>query len=98
MQDRSPPVRQNPLATHGRTIHWGQFRKPAVATAMSAFPPLAAELRTSLEVRFVPTPEVAGLFNHLIGAKQNRLGNGETGSLRGLQIDNQFEFGCLLHR
>jgi hypothetical protein len=22
MQDRSPPVRRNPLATHGRTIHW----------------------------------------------------------------------------
>ena len=22
MQDRSPPARQNPLATHGRTIHW----------------------------------------------------------------------------
>src|SRR5208283_2980433 len=22
MQDRSPPARLNPLATHGRTIHW----------------------------------------------------------------------------
>jgi uncharacterized membrane protein (DUF4010 family) len=22
MQDRLPPARQNPLATHGRTIHW----------------------------------------------------------------------------
>ena len=22
MQDRSPPARRNPLATHGRTIHW----------------------------------------------------------------------------
>src|SRR5882757_8973321 len=24
MQDRLPPARQNPLATHGRTIHLGQ--------------------------------------------------------------------------
>src|SRR5450759_4269831 len=26
MQDRSPPARQNPLATHGRTIHLGHSR------------------------------------------------------------------------
>src|SRR5271169_4340836 len=26
MQDRSPPARQNPLATHGRTIHSGHSR------------------------------------------------------------------------
>jgi len=25
MQDRSPPARQNLLATHGRTIHWVTF-------------------------------------------------------------------------
>jgi hypothetical protein len=36
----------------------GQFQKSARANAMSAFPPIAAELRTSLEVRFVPTTEV----------------------------------------
>ena len=28
MQDRSPPTRRNPLATHGRTIHLGQSRRP----------------------------------------------------------------------
>jgi len=33
----------------------GQIRKSAVATAMSAFPPIATKLRTSREVRFVPT-------------------------------------------
>jgi CheY-like chemotaxis protein len=32
----------------------GQFRKSALATAMSAFPPLATRQRTSMEVRFVP--------------------------------------------
>lgn len=39
----------------------GQFRKSDCATAMSAFPPLATELRTSLEVRFVLETEQAGL-------------------------------------
>src|SRR6266404_6974566 len=36
----------------------GQTRKLALVTAMSAFPPLATELRTLLEVRFVPKTEV----------------------------------------
>jgi hypothetical protein len=33
MQDRSPPTRQNPLATHGRTIHRVTFR-PWTASCM----------------------------------------------------------------
>jgi hypothetical protein len=33
----------------------GQIPKSALATAMSAFPPIATKLRTSQEVRFVPT-------------------------------------------
>jgi hypothetical protein len=32
----------------------GQFRKSDCVSAMSALPPLATELLTSLEVRFVP--------------------------------------------
>ena len=38
MQDRSPPARQNPLATHGRTIHAGQNRKSRPCGGMSALP------------------------------------------------------------
>ena len=52
MQDRSPPSRRNPLATHGRLPKWG-------VRATSAFPPVATELRTSLVVRFVPFSELA---------------------------------------
>jgi hypothetical protein len=45
------------------------FRKSALVTAMSAFLPLANTERTSLEVRFVPEPEVAEFsFDHLVGA------------------------------
>jgi hypothetical protein len=37
---------------------------------MSAFPPIATELRTSLLVRFVPTAEVIRiLFDHAICAQ-----------------------------
>ena len=36
----------------------GHFRKSALVSAMSAFPPLATKLRTSLEVRFVPDPDM----------------------------------------
>ena len=35
----------------------GQTRKSALATAMSAFLPIATKLRTSREVRFVPGPD-----------------------------------------
>ena len=36
MQDRSPPTRRNPLATHGRTIHAGQTQKSECTTGKSA--------------------------------------------------------------
>ena len=62
MQDRLSPAQQNPLATHGRTIHAGQTRKSALVTAMSAFTPIATKLRTSREVRFVPKPEIVTTF------------------------------------
>ena len=40
----------------------GQTRKSALANAMSAFPPIATELRTSLEVRFVSKGNIARLL------------------------------------
>jgi len=50
----------------------GQTRKSAFATAMSAVAPIATELRTSREVRFVPEADMAmGLFDHLVGASKN---------------------------
>ena len=38
MQDRSPPARQNPLATHGRTVHLGQTGKNSVRAAFQLCP------------------------------------------------------------
>jgi hypothetical protein len=54
----------------------GQTRKSALIAAMSAFPPIATKLRTSREVRFVPSPEVARL-DHLVGATEQRERDGE---------------------
>src|SRR6516165_7075190 len=44
MQDRPPPARRNPLATHGRTIHPGQSRRSRHVRDMSALPPTAVDL------------------------------------------------------
>src|SRR5258708_507386 len=54
MQDRSPPARRNPLATHGRTIHPGQTRKCARSRDMSVRPSGADIVRLHAQVRFVP--------------------------------------------
>ena len=37
MQDRSPPARRNPLATHGRTIHWVIFDQVRRGLPIGAF-------------------------------------------------------------
>jgi len=43
-----------------RMSEMGQTRKSALVAAMSAFPPIATKLRTSREVRFVPTTDISG--------------------------------------
>src|ERR1035441_5267785 len=40
----------------------------------------------------------AASFDHLIGAQQDRFGNGDADCLRGLEVDYQLEFCWLLHR
>jgi hypothetical protein len=48
----------------------GQLQKSARADAMSGLPPLATELRTSLEVRFVPIPELSRRAGSIPGAQR----------------------------
>jgi hypothetical protein len=45
--------------------------------------------------RFVPNPEVAASFNHLVGCGEQRRRNGETKCLGGLEINDQLEFRWL---
>src|SRR5450631_3832309 len=50
-------------------------------------------------VRFVPISEVSELlFNHLVGASDERRRNGEAKRFRRLEIDDQLIFGWRLYR
>jgi hypothetical protein len=39
-----------------------------------------------------------GLFDHFVGAREQRSRDGETQRPRGLEVDDKFELGRLLHR
>jgi len=41
---------------------------------------------------------VGGLFDHLVGDRQNPRGNGQAERLGSLQVEDEFEFGRLLDR
>src|SRR5258705_5161627 len=69
---------------------------------MSAFPPIATVLRTSLEVRFVPTTDSCTaaklIVDHLDGLREQRERHGEAERLGGLHVDHQLELGRQLNR
>ena len=73
MQDRSPPARQNLLATHGRIIHLGQKATSDRIQAMSALTPTsdiggrAFDVRLSAKIGSRPA-----LFDNLCGANEKR--------------------------
>ena len=82
----------------GLTSEMGHFRKLALVTAMSAFPPIATKLRTSREVRFVPTPEVAASFDYVVGDCEHFIWNDKAKRPGGLAVDDEIKFGWLLDR
>src|SRR5215472_11585752 len=71
---------------------------------MSALPPKADIGTQSWNVRFVPKADITPrserslLFDHLVGAREHRPGNGKTERLGALQVDDKLEFGRLLDR
>src|SRR5215468_5398830 len=71
---------------------------------MSALPPKADIGTQSWNVRFVPIADITPrserslLFDHLVGAREHRPGNGKTERLGALQVDDKLEFGRLLDR
>ena len=56
MQDRLPPARRNPLATHGRTIHWVKLG-PRATSELGPFTLIADVRGLRRHVRFVPQPD-----------------------------------------
>src|SRR6185369_15937668 len=61
----------------------GQKQTCAAQNDMSALPPIA---------------DINALFDHLIGASEQRWRHSEADRLSGLEVDDQFEFGGLLNR
>jgi len=60
---------------------------------MSALPPKADIGTQRWHVRFVPKADICGaakfrLFDHLVGARDQRRGYGKSERLRGLKIDD----------
>src|ERR1035438_9211224 len=58
MQDRLPPARRNPLATHGRTIHQGQTRKYSLRAHVFRSAPNNGHRTTRRHVRVVPNGDI----------------------------------------
>jgi hypothetical protein len=48
--------------------------------------------------RIAPALRLAHLFDHLVGAIEQRLWHGDAERLCGLEINQQFDFACLLDR
>ena len=46
----------------------------------------------------MPKADIANLFDHLVGTREDRSRNGEAKLFRSFQIDNQFKFGRYLDR
>ena len=50
------------------------------------------------DVRFVPKADIPPLFDHLVGAGEQRGRHGEAERLGSLEVDHQFVLGRSLHR
>src|SRR5215471_13901927 len=64
---------------------------------MSALPPKADMCGAIANVRFGPIADIGFLFDHLVGATNKRIGNGETERSSGLEVDAELDFRALLN-
>ena len=71
----------------------GQKQTCAVQNGMSALHPKADMCGATRDVRFVPKRTSPALFDHLVGAPEQRRWNGKAKRFRRLEIDHQFKFG-----
>src|SRR5262245_36313529 len=76
----------------------GQKQTCAPHQPMSALPPKADMCSATRDVRYGPKADIGYLFDHFVGAGEQRWRHGETKRLGGLKIDHQFVLGRCLHR
>jgi hypothetical protein len=65
----------------------GLFRTSIRVPAKSVSPSTTDMSRLHRHVGFVPTPEVAGLFDHLLGLGEQRRGHRKAERLGGSEVD-----------
>jgi hypothetical protein len=59
---------------------------------MSASPPKADMRAATRDVRFGPKADIRSLFDQLIGAADERIGDSDAERLGGLKVDDQLDF------
>jgi len=72
------------------------WSKPEVKKGKSVLPSSADIVRPPRHACFVPNPEVAASFDHLIGAGEQRGRHRKAEDLSGLEVDDQFKLSWLL--
>src|SRR5262249_7140467 len=88
----------------GNSSALGQTRSWRHVRVESVLPPTSDIGRRRWHGSFVPREatyapqQTAPLFDHLVGSGDNREWHFETERPRGLEIDDQLDFGELLHR
>ena len=65
---------------------------------MSSLPLKADMCSAAQDVRFGPIADIAQLFDDFIGAILYRLRHGDAERFRGLEVEQQLYFACLLDR
>ena len=87
-----------PMSAQGQTLPWRpffghvRFTPSSDQIADKGFRQLRAQNRT------LAPQQNRSLFDHLIGARQQRRRDDHAERLRGFEIDRQFEFGRLRNR
>jgi hypothetical protein len=104
-QDRISRHRQKPLAPRGRTIHWVNDGSNSAQTGLPKCPREADIHGARWHVSNVPTPDSCAiklsdlvLFDHLVGAGEQRRRHSKVERLCCLKIDNQLVFCWRLNR
>ena len=59
--------------------------------------PNSGHLQCTSHVRYIPKADIARLFDHLVGTREQRGRNREAERLGGLKVDHEFKSGWLFY-